>query len=729
MKVDACQENSVRRIMARRPIFFAAVSFLFGLLLGGKMEVSSIPFFAIAGVFLVGALLCRHSKFAALLALVCIFFAGMGAMRLALTVDYAGLDLQNGAIIEGRVEKKTQKEGYTLYRLGQVKISGKSVRGGVFLSSQSDYDVDDLLISQANPRIPERADYPLGFDDFLYCRSQGVLLRATSTFDAKTGQSRDISAVFHTVNRWMAEKIDSLFENAPLVRSLLIGDNGELDSDDAEQFEQAGIGHILSVSGVYLFLYAKALESLLLFFRVSKKWRDGAGILLFAVFLLIFGANTAVFRIAVFYGLTKLASILWKEYDELTLLSISFLAAILFQPAKVYDLGVQYSYAAVFSLICLMPYIERGFAWLQPAALRKALGSVICLNIGLLPLIIRQENAIWIFSLLSNLFATLYLAVLLPVLTCFTLLYGLFGNAVAFLGNLGDALLAVLERFAGHAEAWESARLILPSPNSAILLFWFMLLFLLSHRVYLNWKPRAACSAVMVAVYVLASVLPGIQQSAQVRIDFLNADGPSIVVRAENGNCALLGTAAGRNSAEYIVKNGLSVQYALCISKDEDSIKGIEQLNSYGCAGEVLADPQVARVLGERSGIVCTQIEDFSIALSPRCHIRIFYGKERNFIEHLFIYIDDKPACAILLWEDAPDMEGNFPVLYWEAAVSTPLPEDIEYQNLILRIPQWGVMAPYGVHGDKAFYNLYEAGTVSAVFGRKLELEAMYGSS
>lgn len=222
-----------------------------------------------------------------------------------------------------------------------------------------------------------------------------------------------------------------------------------------------------------------------------------------------------------------------------------------------------------------------------------------------------------VFSLLSNLFATLYLAVLLPVLTCFTLLYGLFGNAVAFLGNLGDALLAVLERFAGHAEAWESARLILPSPNSAILLFWFMLLFLLSHRVYLNWKPKAACSALMVAVYVLASVLPGIQQSAQVRIDFLNADGPSIVVCAENGNCALLGTAAGRNSAEYIVKNGLSVQYALCISKDEDSIKGIEQLNSYGCAGEVLADPQVARVLGERSGIVCTQIEDFSIALSP----------------------------------------------------------------------------------------------------------------
>ena len=105
MKVDACQENSVRRIMARRPIFFAAVSFLFGLLLGGRMEVSSIPFLAIAGVFLVGALLCRHSKFAALLALVCIFFAGMGAMRLALTVDYAGLDLQNGAIIEVRVEK------------------------------------------------------------------------------------------------------------------------------------------------------------------------------------------------------------------------------------------------------------------------------------------------------------------------------------------------------------------------------------------------------------------------------------------------------------------------------------------------------------------------------------------------------------------------------------------------------------------------------------------------
>ena len=33
-----------------------------------------------------------------LLTIAVTFFAGMGAMRLALTVDYAGLDLQNGAI-------------------------------------------------------------------------------------------------------------------------------------------------------------------------------------------------------------------------------------------------------------------------------------------------------------------------------------------------------------------------------------------------------------------------------------------------------------------------------------------------------------------------------------------------------------------------------------------------------------------------------------------------------
>ena len=64
--------------------------------------------------------------------------------------------------------------------------------------------------------------------------------------------------------------MEALFEKSALARSLLLGDSADLEPETLESFEQAGIGHILSVSGIYLFLFVKLLERLLLSCRVSK---------------------------------------------------------------------------------------------------------------------------------------------------------------------------------------------------------------------------------------------------------------------------------------------------------------------------------------------------------------------------------------------------------------------------------------------------------------------------
>ncbi len=149
-------------LTARRPLFFAAIAFLLGLLLGGAVEFSCAALFAVAAALFLGFLCCYRRSFAGFLLLASIFFCGIGSMRHALCIDYTQMDLEHGAVVEGRVERKTQKEGYVLYRLGEVKIGEEELAGGIFLSSQSDYQVDDYIIAQANLRIPERADYPQG---------------------------------------------------------------------------------------------------------------------------------------------------------------------------------------------------------------------------------------------------------------------------------------------------------------------------------------------------------------------------------------------------------------------------------------------------------------------------------------------------------------------------------------------------------------------------------------
>ncbi len=246
-------------------------------------------------------------------------------MRQAFTVDYSSIDLNGGAVVEGRIAKKTRKDGYVLYRVEDAKVGGEKLRGGIFLSSQSEYAIDDLVIAQANLRIPERADYPFGFDDFKVLPLPRCDAERYGTLRPKRPQRRRVLGFSFAgrTNGWGGRWKRCLKKSA-LARSLLLGDSADLEPETLESFEQAGIGHILSVSGIYLFLFVKLLERLLLSCRVSKKWRDGAGIAVFLVFLLVFGQNTAVWRMAIYYGLTKVAAIFWKKSDELTLLAVCF---------------------------------------------------------------------------------------------------------------------------------------------------------------------------------------------------------------------------------------------------------------------------------------------------------------------------------------------------------------------------------------------------------------------
>ena len=111
-----------------------------------------------------------------------------------------------------------------------------------------------------------------------------------------------------------------------------------------------------------------------------------------------------------------------------------------------------------------------------------------------------------------------------------------------------------------------------------MLLLWFALLFMLSRRNYLSWKPKAAMAgifAVFVAVAVLLPAMPG----GEIRVDFLNAEGTSAVLRAENGRSAVIGTGAGRNTADYVVKKWI---FAILY---HSAFQGGAELNRHKTAG------------------------------------------------------------------------------------------------------------------------------------------------
>ena len=98
------------------------------------MEFSCAAFFAVAAALFLGFLCCYRRSFAGFLLLASIFFCGIGSMRHALCIDYTQMDLEDVAVVDERVERQTQKEGYVLYRLGEGKDGEVELGGGSFHS-------------------------------------------------------------------------------------------------------------------------------------------------------------------------------------------------------------------------------------------------------------------------------------------------------------------------------------------------------------------------------------------------------------------------------------------------------------------------------------------------------------------------------------------------------------------------------------------------------------------
>ena len=212
---------------------------------------------------------------------------------------------------------------------------------------------------------------------------------------------------------------------AALLLALLLGDRHHLRAEEVEAFRRAGALHLLALSGLHVGLvYALAAAvgrglgtaGMLLAPRWQQAWLAlAAAVGVGAVFLYVelAGTRPSLARATVMLALARLAAGAGRPTRSLNVLALSAIVVVGTDPRAVQELSFQLSYAALFGILQLGPWIARRLPGWLPPALRSAVGMAVGAQAATLPLVLAVFGRVHPIGVVSGLVMVPYTALFL----------------------------------------------------------------------------------------------------------------------------------------------------------------------------------------------------------------------------------------------------------------------------------------------------------------------------
>ncbi len=149
----------------------------------------------------------------------------------------------------------------------------------------------------------------------------------------------------------LGHTIDSVFRRrAPLVRALLIADQQGIAPDVRDRYADAGLVHLLSVSGMHVAIIASALLTLGGVVRAPRRWVEPLAMVLVAAYVLLLGCPAPAVRSAVMLMVMSMSTQWQRPVHEWTALALGAVIPTV-DAAVVHDLGWQLSVSGMAALV------------------------------------------------------------------------------------------------------------------------------------------------------------------------------------------------------------------------------------------------------------------------------------------------------------------------------------------------------------------------------------------
>ncbi|HEY0449113.1 ComEC/Rec2 family competence protein, partial [Actinophytocola sp.] len=233
-------------------------------------------------------------------------------------------------------------------------------------------------------------------------------------------------------------------EPAGLLPGLVVGDTDRLPRQVEEEFQTAGLAHLLAVSGANLAIVCVAVLLLLRAMRVGPRGAAAGAMAALVGFVVLAGPEPSVLRAGVMGAVGLLALAIGRERAALPALGTAVVLLVLWDPAMAISFGFALSVLATAGLVLLAPrWADRLAARGVPRGLAEALAVPAAAHLVTAPVVAGMAGQVSLVAVLANLLAA-------PVVAPATVL----GVLAAPVAPVLPWLAELLVRLAGPEADW-----------------------------------------------------------------------------------------------------------------------------------------------------------------------------------------------------------------------------------------------------------------------------------
>lgn len=396
-----------------------------------------------------------------------------------------------------------------ILKINDVNVSGKSIINLQKDSISTPLKVDDILITKTilediiPPLNPNQFDYKAFLEKkYIYHQfftNNPSLFKVDSEKNTFLGIANSIRAHINTKLRTHPFQPDEL----AIINALLLGQRLDISEEVYSNYTNAGVIHILAISGLHIGIILLILSSVLKPLEQLKHGKLIKTLLLIIIlwgFAFIAGLSASVTRAVTMFSIVAMAMNLKRPTSIYNTLSISMFLLLLIKPMFLFDVGFQLSYLAVYSIVIIDPLLHNlwkpknkiiNFYW-------RTLSVTVSAQIGVLPLTLYYFHQLPGLFFISNLVIVPALGIILG-LGILVFFLALLNILPVFLVKTYGYIIHLMNRFVGWVSQQDQ---FLFNDIAFSLLYVFVFYFFILAMIYF-WKQRYNKNYSLILISVL----------------------------------------------------------------------------------------------------------------------------------------------------------------------------------------------------------------------------------
>lgn len=448
--------------------------------------------------------------------------------------------------------------------------------------------------------------------------SRGIFLLAYSRGEVTAERGSQASPQWWParMGRAMRDHIALLFEGdaAAFLTAILTGNKSGISTEAYTALSEAGILHILAISGMHCAFLMSVVEGLL--GKQRRRLKAAVSVPLLLFYMALAGCSPSVVRACIMLLFLLAAPLFRRDSDSPTAMAAALLVILLQNPFAAASVSLQLSFAAVAGLLWLTPKLNR---WLLPGRKFPLRFLALSLSASLGAMVFTVPLTAYYFNIFSLVAPVSNLLCLTAAGGIFTT--GLLSVLVSFLSPAAGGIIGLLPRLLIRYLLW-AAGFLSDLPYHAVyfsnsyLKYWLAYAYLLFGAAYFlktGTRRRYAVAGGLAAATLAAALWAGAARYTAGKLDITVLDvGQGACTALSSGRAfALIDCGSGNSwySAGEIAADTLQsrgcfrLEYLLLTHYDYDHVSGAAELMARMRVGTLLL-PDTEDDSGQREAVL-----------------------------------------------------------------------------------------------------------------------------